>query len=185
MSSKNSMVAIAADKGGCSFWRSWFYPAGSKEAKISIQCVNGWVTFDPDPNRGFIVKHQGRPTNQSGRWMRGPMAPSACTNDVKIARALLGHRVWMVSHWRVHIYRLLAFALVMIGAMQIGWDSVTLAIVTALALFFWPSPCTPKGLVMWCESMGWAENKLAADKGLGESELSGIREMLAAEGESD
>lgn len=179
---KNSLVAVAADRGAANWIRSWFYPAGAKEVKITLQATNGWVTLDPDPNRGFIVTFVPRPTNQGGRWLRGPMANSACNNDVKIARALLGHRPWMVSTWRVHVYRVISIGLTMAVAMNLGVDSVTLALVASAIIVSIPSPCTPRGLMLWCEKMGWDENKLATNA-MSDDNLETLRKRIQSANE--
>ena len=178
---KNSLVAVAADRGESSWFRRFFYPPGSKELKISIQAVNGWVSLDPDPNCGFVVKSVARPVNQSGRWLRGPMDEGACLRDVKIARALLGHRWWMVSTWRVHVYRFLGFAALTTLAVILEAMSIPLGALFGLIMMSIPSPCTPRGGMMWCESMGFSENKLAVDKGLDDDGLDHLRDAMRQE----
>lgn len=179
--SKNSMVAVAADRGASSFIRNWFYPAGAKELKIYLQAVNGWSCLDPDPNCGFVVKNVTRPTNQSGRWLRGPMDKNAGLRDVRIARALLGHRFWHVSTWRVHFYRFFAFAVATAVCMYLEVMSPALVPVFFAVLLAIPSPCTPRGVMLWCESMGFSENKMAVDKGVDEQSLDHMREMIQGE----
>lgn len=176
--SKNSMVAVAADRGASSWWRNWLYPSGAKEIKIAIQAANGWVTFDPDPNRGFLVKFSPRLTNQSGRWLRGEMDPRSSLRDVRIARALLGHRWWMVSTWRVHVYRFLVFAALTAAAMVFDVMSPLLGVIFMMAIHAVPSPLCPAGFMLWCEGRGMDENKLAVDRGLDDDGLERLRDMV-------
>lgn len=179
---KNSLVAVAADRGASSWLRNWFYPPGAKELKIHIQAVNGWACLDPDPNVGFVCTTVTRPVNQSGRWLRGPMDPKASLRDVRIARALLGHRFWHVSTWRVWLYRALAFALLLALAMNFEFASLPLALVVAALIVAIPSPCTPRGVMQWCENMDFADNKMALNKGLDDDGLGSLREMIANPG---
>lgn len=176
------MVAVAADNGASTWFRNWLYPAGQKEVKFQLQAANGWVCFDPDPNSGFNIRFVPRPVNSSGYWLRGPMDPRSCVRDVKIARALLGHRFWMVSTWRVHLYRAILFASIMTIAHNLGWASLYLGGILAYALVSIPSPCTPRGLVLWCESMGFQENRLARNRGMDEIEAEKFVEMIAEDG---
>ena len=184
MANRNSMVAVAADRGASSWFRSFFYPPGAKELKFHIQAVNGWACFDPDPNRGFVVSNVTRPVNQSGRWLRGPMDPNACLRDVRIARALLGHRFWHVSTWRVHFYRLAAFTALTALCMWLGAMNVELAVIFTVIILAVPSPCTPRGVMLWCENMGFSDNKMTVDKGLNDQGLNQLRDMIA-EAEAD
>lgn len=185
--SKNSLISIAADKGAANMIRHIFYPPGQKELKISLQCTNGWVTFDPDPNRGFVITHSPKPKNQTGRWLRGRLSEGASNNDVKIARALVGHRFWMVAHWRVWLYRFIAFAAVMYGSTYINEDLPYswFAVVVGLGLMSIPSPCTPRGMMQWLDAMEWDENKLAANKNADANPIEQIRQQIAEDSEDN
>lgn len=161
---RNSHMTVSFTNDSQSTWRDWFfplYPKGAKSVTTSIQTASGWAKLAPDPNRGFFAEHNTSLGNTQGAWLRGPMPPSACRNDVRLALTLLGHKAWEVSTWRIWIYR--ALASVLLGVLAYGIFSP--AVLLAMALpFAIRSPCTPKGLRMWVEKKGFAPPALRQDQ---------------------
>ncbi len=158
---RNHQISVVADKDAACWWRDWLpglYPAGARHIRLMIQADNGWVELKPDPNHGLTAHHSTRPHIQTGQWLRGPRSPSSASRDVALARLFLGHRFWHVSTYRVWAYRAVAMA--------------------ALAFFLWPtgyawasllvllikSPCTPRGVILWCDRLGFGNQALKMNK---------------------
>lgn len=161
---RNSLITVTFTNESPTSLRDWIFPLfpkGKKSVTTSIQTASGWVTIAPDPNRGMFAEHNTALANRMGAWLRGPISERSCTNDVRLALALLGHRPWDVSTWRVWLYRV--FAGIALGSLVYSVAPM-LALLAAALPFAVRSPCTPKGLKMWVESKGFLPPALQHEK---------------------
>jgi len=172
MPGRNSLVTVAFSNESHVSWRDWLpviFPKGKKSVITSVQTSAGWVTMEPDANRGMFTEHTTTLSNKRGMWLRGPMEPSACKNDVRIPLLMLGHRRWEVSTWRVWVYRLIAAFV--LGSIGYGiWHPLTLLM--AFLPFLIRSPCTPKGLHMWVKKKGFVTAALRRESNSDDQALS-------------
>lgn len=140
------MTVAAVSESPSSFrdWTFFLWPKGHKAIVTSLQTNNGVVTLIPDATAGFFAEHTTALGKRRGRWLRGPIGPRSCTQDVRLAALLMGHRWWQVSSPRVWLYRLIAGAALGVSVYQVAPILAGLAAVLPSAI---PSPLTPKGLM--------------------------------------